>query len=334
MASAGRGWRVGKSTVYFLLTIDTEEDHAWSLDFKPHTELTTENIRYLPDFQAFCNELGIRPTYLIAYPVAVNPEAVSILKRLLQEGHCEVGAHLHPWCNPPYEEERHVRNSFLNNLPPDLQMKKLYLLTHTIEEQLGVRPVSYRAGRYGFDASTVPVLERLGYRVDSSVVPYRRARYPYEPAFPITHLHPYPLNQENVCQVGNSPILEVPITVGFTRNIPEWLKRVYPNLPRVGIRKLLRTTTGLDLVWLRPSYASLNAMLQLAKTVIQSGVPVLNMMFHSSELMPGASPYNQHKADVSRFLEKIRQFVQEITAAHSVQFITLSETYPIFYKTA
>jgi len=322
---------VGK-TVYFLLTIDTEEDNAWNLDFKPHTELTTENIRYLPDFQAFCDELGIRPTYLIDYPVAVGQEAVSILKKLLKDGRCEVGTHLHPWCNPPYEEERNVRNSFLNNLPPDLQQKKLSALTRTIEEQLGVRPVSYRAGRYGFDASTVPALEALGYRVDSSVVPYRRARQPYEPAFPITHLHPYPLDRENVCQAGASPILEVPITVGFTRNVPEWFKRVYPDLPNVGIRKILRTAAGLDLVWLRPSYASVESMLQLAKTVVQSGVPVLNMMFHSSELMPGGSPYNQSKTDVSRFLDRIRQFVLEITAVHTVQFVTLGETYPIFYK--
>ena len=313
------------TTVYFLLTIDTEEDNAWNLDFRPHTDVTVENIQHLPPFQQFCNEIGLRPTYLIDYPVAVDQTASAILRQLFKEGQCEIGTHVHPWCNPPYTEERNHRNSYLNNLPPELQYDKLRVLTETIEERIGTRPVSYRAGRYGFDHSTVPVLETLNYVVDSSVVPLRNNKNPDEPSFTKVSLLPYHLNRKNVCQPGDSPIVEIPITVDFTRKIPGWLKQAYPTLPDIGIRRILRILFGIEMAWLRPSYASLAAMQRLADVVIASGVPILNMMFHSSELMPGGSPYNKTSEDVEQFLIKIKSLIAYLSERYALRFITLKE---------
>jgi len=313
------------TTVYFLLTIDTEEDNAWNLDFRPHTDVTVENIQHLPPFQQFCNEIGLRPTYLIDYPVAVDQTASAILRQLFKEGQCEIGTHVHPWCNPPYTEERNHRNSYLNNLPPELQYDKLRVLTETIEERIGTRPVSYRAGRYGFDHSTVPVLEALNYVVDSSVVPLRNNKNPDEPSFTKVSLLPYHLNRKNVCQPGDSPIVEIPITVDFTRKIPGWLKQTYPTLPDIGIRRILRILFGIEMAWLRPSYASLAAMQRLSEVVIASGVPILNMMFHSSELMPGGSPYNKTSEDVEQFLTKIKSLIAYLSERYALHFITLKE---------
>ncbi len=321
MGSAGNG----DNPVYFLVTIDTEEDNAWNLDFLPHTELSVDNIQYLPAFQQFCERLGIRPTYLVNYPVVANAAAVKVIRSLAETGQCEIGTHIHPWCNPPYEEERNHRNSYLNNLPQDLQLKKMQQLTEAIEEAVGVRPVSYRAGRYGFDESSVPVLETLGYRVDSSVVPYRKNKHPDEPNFDAIPLTPYYLNPRNVCRPGDSSVLEVPITVEFTRQLPFWFKKRYPDLPDIGIRRLLRVVAGVELAWLRPSYASLETMKRLADSVVASGVPVLNMMFHSSELMPGGSPYNRTPADVEHFLQKIEALVTYLTQRYSLRFVTLAE---------
>ena len=313
------------TTVYFLLTIDTEEDNAWNLDFRPHTDVTVENIQHLPPFQQFCNEIGLRPTYLIDYPVAVDQTASAILRQLFKEGQCEIGTHVHPWCNPPYTEERNHRNSYLNNLPPELQYDKLRVLTETIEERIGTRPVSYRAGRYGFDHSTVPVLEALNYVVDSSVVPLRNNKNPDEPSFTKVSLLPYHLNRKNVCQPGDSPIVEIPITVDFTRKIPGWLKQAYPTLPDIGIRRILRILFGIEMAWLRPSYASLAAMQRLSEVVIASGVPILNMMFHSSELMPGGSPYNKTSEDMEQFLAKIKSLIAYLSERYALRFITLKE---------
>ena len=43
--------------------------------------------------------------------------------------------------------------------------RQLTELTGVIEQELGARPTTYRAGRNGFDARTIPILERLGYTV-------------------------------------------------------------------------------------------------------------------------------------------------------------------------
>ncbi|RMD49373.1 MAG: hypothetical protein D6830_05015 [Ignavibacteria bacterium] len=311
--------------VNFLITIDTEEEGLWGGNYLRHQDCTVENIQYLPAFQNFCNELGLKPTYLIDYPVAVNPKAQSILKSLLAQGNCEVGTHLHPWCNPPYEEEINYQNSYVSNLPEELQYKKLKILTEAIEENIGVKPISYRAGKYGFAANTIPILERLGYRIDTSIVPLRNNRRQYEPTFGLVSLNPYFLAYHNIEKKGDSKILEVPITVDFTRSLPKSLKKLYPVLPDMGIRRLLRLVGNIELVWLRPSYASLEDMKKMVDTVLQNGTKVLNMMFHSSELMPGASPYNKTKEDVQNFLNKIRDVFLHARLRKQVQPITLSE---------
>ncbi len=317
-------------TIYFLVTIDTEEDNAWSLDFKPHSELSVENINYLPKFQEFCNKLGVRPTYLIDYPVAVNKDSAKILKNIAQEDGGEIATHVHPWCNPPYVEERNHRHSYLNNLPEELQFQKLKTLTEIITENIGVRPVSYRAGRYGFDHTTIPVLEKLNYRVDSSVVPYRKNKHVDEPNFDFVPLNPYYLHYQNVCLPGESRLLEVPITVEFTRKLPQWFKKNYSDFPDIGIRKLLRVFLGINLVWLRPSYASLQEMKKAAEVTVRSGVNVLNMMFHSSELMPGGSPYNRTAEDVEHFLQKIEALILYLQTQFKIEFVTLKQMADLF----
>ena len=39
------------------------------------------------------------------------------------------------------------------------------------------------------------------------------------------------------------------------------------------------------------------------------GVPAANVLFHSSELLPGASPYNRSGADVDRFLASLESLL-------------------------
>jgi len=314
-----------KSPIYFLLTIDTEEDSAWDGRFPRHSDCTVENIRYLPAFHEFCEKQGLKPTYLIDYPVATFRNSVHIIKELYQLGNCEIGAHLHPWCNPPYKEVQSLRNSYVNNLPRELQHQKLSLLTQAIVENLGINPSSYRAGRYGFDTSSIPVLEDLCYQVDTSVVPFRINQYPDEPSFGFVNLNPYYLDHMNVCQTGNSKILEIPITVEFPVYTPLWIKLGYHRFPSIGIRRFLRMLFGIELVWLRPSYANVSQMIQLSEYLIQRGIRFLNMMFHSSELMPGGSPYNKSEEDVRLFLERIQKLIVELKNKYPLKFITLKE---------
>lgn len=316
---------MNKPTIDFLLTIDTEEEGNWGGNYFRHDKSPVENIKHLPAFQDFCNKLGIRPTYLIDYPVATKDFSVKILKSFLDDGACEIGAHLHPWCNPPYEEEINLRNTYLHNLPQELQLKKLSVLTETIQDNFKIRPVSYRAGRYAFNAQSLPMLESLDYQVDSSIVPYRVAKTTDEPSFGMTGLNPYHPDYVNILKPGTAKIIELPVTVEFTRRLPGWFKANYNGLPNIGIRRILKKLFQIDLIWLRPSYSSVADMIRLCDSSIKQGVTVLNMMFHSNELMPGGSPYNKTEADVERFLNKIEKLIGYLAEHYQLKFNTLKD---------
>src|SRR4030095_8423857 len=117
---------------------------------------------------------------------------------LARSARCEIGTHLHPWSSPPFRPEDLAAHTYPHNLPVDLLDRQLRELTAAIEENLGVRPTTYRAGRNGFDGRTLPILERLGYTVDTSVDPLfnerrkggmRVVRAPTRPHHPGTAHH-------------------------------------------------------------------------------------------------------------------------------------------------
>ncbi len=298
----------------------------WGKGFKRHPGCSVNNITYLEPLHQLARKYGLKITYLIDYPVVHDPRAVEILKRYRNEGLAEIGAHLHPWCNPPYDEELTIENTFAHNLPEELQFRKLQVLTQEIAEKFDHAPLSYRAGRYGFNESFIPILESLNYAVDSSVVPYRLANKPYEPDFGLLESeHPYHLNYRDMTRSGTSSVLEVPITVGFTRPIPEFLARKYIYLPDWGLRKAIRFLFRTNLVWLRPSYATLEEMKLLTETQIHRGVRVLNMMFHSNELMPGGSKYNKTAEQVERYMNKLESYFQFLFTRYPVRSVGLGE---------
>ena len=312
--------------IYLIISIDTEEEMEWGKGFKRHVECTVNNIRYLEPLHRLAQKYGIILTYLIDYPVVRNREAVAILKRYRNEGLAEIGAHLHPWCNPPYDEELTIENTFVHNLPEELQFRKMQVLTQEIAENFGHAPCSYRAGRYGFSEAFIPILESLHFAVDSSVVPFRLANKPYEPNFGVLETEkPYFLNYRDMTRMGNSGILEVPITIGFTRPVPGFVEKKYIYFPDWGIRKMVRFFFRTNLVWLRPSYATLEEMKQLTLTRVRRGVRVLNMMFHSNELMPGGSKYNRTAEDVEQYLRKLEEYFRFLFEQFPVQPIGLGE---------
>jgi len=312
--------------IRFLVTIDTEEEREWGSDYKDHTHYTVENIQWLEPLQNLFNKHGVKPTYLIDYPVAIDKKAVAILKRFQNAYQAEIGTHLHPWVNPPYKEEPGVVSSFTHNLPRELQFEKMKVLTDTIAGAVGVAPVTYRAGRYGFDGSTLPVLEELGYTVDTSVVPFRRGKKSYEPSFGyLENIEPYYPDYENVCKPGASRILEVPLTVGFSKKVPVLLEKNYFDLPNIGLRRFMKKTLDIDVYWLRPSYAGLREMLQLSDAMIAGGHTFLNMMFHSNELMPGGSKYCKTEEDVQAYLKRLDAYFDALNKRYNIHYVTLRE---------
>jgi hypothetical protein len=244
--------------------------------------------------------------------MATRPESASVLRALARSGRCEIGTHLHPWSSPPFRPEDLAAHTYPHNLPGELLDRQIRELTDVIEKELGVRPTTYRAGRNGFDGRTLPILERLGYTVDTSVDPLFNERRKGGMIFDGAPLAPYHPDYEDVRRPGASRILEIPITSATLPGLPKLVEKAYARLRPIPWRGALKRF-GLRPVWLRPSYTPLADMLAFADRLGRAGVPCFNLIFHSSEMLPGGSPYTPDEKSVARFLDDLRRLLAHLT---------------------
>jgi peptidoglycan/xylan/chitin deacetylase (PgdA/CDA1 family) len=295
--------------VTLFVGIDTEADDQWSAQGR--RELAVRNAERLPALQALFDRFGVRPVYFVTWEMASTDSSAGVLRSLAAGGRCEIGSHLHPWSMPASHEANPTAHTFPHNLPPETLERQLDELTGCIETRLGVRPRSYRAGRNGFDHRSLPVLEKLGYTVDSSVDPLFNERRKGGMVFAGAPLAPYRPDYADVRRPGASRILEIPISAATIPALPRPAEALFTTLPPLPYRGLLRRL-GLRGAWLRPSYSSLDDMRRLA-TRLAARVGVLNIAFHSSELLPGGSPYTPDEASVARFLDDLARLLEHAT---------------------
>ena len=157
-------------SMHLLVGIDTEGDNQW--DAAARANQTFENIYALPRLHALFARHGVRPTYVITYPVASDPRSAEVLSRLLEGGDCEIGAHHHAWETPPFSPDDVRRHPYASSLPRAQFEAQLDVADRPRSTRaVGQRPVSYRSGRFGFSADHVAALERARYLVESSVAP-------------------------------------------------------------------------------------------------------------------------------------------------------------------
>jgi hypothetical protein len=291
-----------------LLGVDTEADDQWSAPAR--RTLTVRNVRELPRLQELCDRYRVRPTYLVTYEMATDPDARSVLRDLSSTKRCEIAAHHHPWSTPP-KVEGHLYPSML---APGQFREQLRVLTDAVSGIAGDAPVSYRAGRNGFTGWQVPVLEELGYRVDSSVDPFFNEKRKGGPSFAGAPLVPYFVSPDDPRSAGRSLLLEIPVTSGLDRNWPRWLETAYADVSSAyHFRRALRLLGVARAIWLRPSYSKPEDMKRLARRVLDDGGIPANIIFHSSELLAGGSPYNPKQEDVERFYRDLESLLAFLT---------------------
>jgi hypothetical protein len=298
-----------------VVSVDTEEDN-----WQPARDgVTVENIRHLPRLQERCDELGVPLTYFTTYQVASTPWAARVLQDLRSTGRAAVGAHLHPWNTPPLDEAFVPRNTMLLNLPIALQRAKLAALTSAIEQGVGGRPSAFRAGRFGLGRETTRVLIEQGYRVDSSVTPWISWTSTDEgPDFVGAPLGPYTLDGTTDPRepVPNGPLLEIPVSSGYSRwPFSRW-HAVYMGFSDWGrplqLADLAERIGVVRLTVLSPEVSSTRHMRRLARHLVAHGVPQLSVFFHSPSLRPALSPFSGTEADVERLFRTIADFVDAL----------------------
>jgi hypothetical protein len=144
-------------------------------------------------------------------------------------------------------------------------------------------------------------------------------------------LTPYFLSYDSAVTPGTSRLLEVPCTTMLDRDVPDTLARAYARAPFPYTTKRLLRKLGLArLDWLRPSYSSFEAMCALARRVASRGVPVLNLIFHSSEAIVGGSPYNRTEEELTAFLDRLDRFLSFATKELDAKPATFREFHAVF----
>jgi hypothetical protein len=276
----------------FTIFCDTEEEFDWSRPRSRDNRHCT-HMRAMPDLQERFRRRGVAPVYLVDHPIATDPESVAMLCRWMERGECSIGTQLHPWVNPPHDEEVTPFNSFAGNLPRALERAKIHCLTDSIEAAFGRRPTVYRAGRYGVGPNTAELLEEAGYSADVSV----RALFEYGdeggPDFSRVEPRPY--------RVGGA-LVELPLSaayVGRLRSKGRGLYRAAGRLPRG--RGLLYRTGLLNRVPLTPEGVPLAEALAAVRTLIGDGLRWFSLSFHSPSVEPGHTPFVRTGEDLRAF---------------------------------
>lgn len=307
-----------------LVGIDTEGDNQW--DAAARANQTFSNIYALPKLHGFFESHGIRPTYLITYPVAADRRSADVLGALMARGNTEIGAHHHAWETPPFSPEDVTHHPYALSLPPAQFDQQLDSLTTEIERAVGRRPISYRSGRFGFSARHVSSLERAGYLVESSVAPLFYEPHKGGPDFVDAPLCPYFLSYDRATRAGSSGLLELPLSAALNRPVPRSVAHLYGRLPNpYQTKRWLRLLRIAEVRWLRPSYSSAEDMIALAKQIAHRGVPLLNILFHSSEAIVGGSPYNRTLGELESFLDRLGRFFAFATKELGAVPMTLAE---------
>lgn len=314
-------------TTKVFVTIDTEEDN-WG---EYRTDGSVENITHLPVLQNLFNKYGVIPTYLVNYPVATNSNSIQVLSSFLEKDQCEIGMHCHPWNTPPYTEDLNAQNSMMCNLPYDLLFKKMKNLHEAIKSNFGISPVSFRAGRWGFNKDVARCLVELDFKVDTSMSPFVDWTEYHGPNFRSSNSHPYFFDVKNISiEKQSGDLLEVPPTIGFYQSnfqlcdsIQYALKK--PFLSKLRLLGVLDRLKLLNFHWLSPELSNGDEMVNLAKRFVKSGHKFLNMSFHSTSLLPGKSPFVRDEEDLKIFLAKIETFLK-YAVKHGFEFLPLAKS--------
>ncbi len=312
--------------IYCVISIDTECDQGshwrslWPMRFTSVTGL-------IPDvLQRIFLKHGVMPTYLLSPEVLEDQTCVGILKSL---SHVELGSHLHGEFVEPFRKPVGASISdFQAMYSPDVEAAKMANLTRLFEERMGFKPTSFRAGRWGISPKTFKILEDLGYLVDSSVTPYFIWKFPdyvldYKTAFDV----PYFPSEENLLARGNMKLLQVPVTI--YSHYGRWFNRQGVRAPGF-VKEILRKAPLWRPMWLRPTYSDFAQMKRVIDAYIASHQEeediVLNMMFHSVEILPDENPYDFDKKRIDLFLDSM-ECAFDYLYNRGAKFIGLTDVY-------
>lgn len=278
----------------FMLVIDTEEEFDWNAPFSRDSRSVTISAA-MDRAQRYFSGAGVRPLWVTDYPVIDDPRAGAMLAGWRAEGRADIGAHCHPWVNPPHVEDVNELNSFAGNLPEEVERAKLTALRDRIAAVTGNAPVAFRAGRYGVGPQTGRILRDLGFRVDTSV----RSRFDYRPQhgpdFRTLPLMPWRAGPDRA-------LIELPLSTAYVGPLARWGGALQPAAERLPtMAGALARTRLFRRIPLTPEGVTPREAIAAVDRLIRDGLRLLMFSFHSPTLAPGNTPYVRSDGDLRAF---------------------------------
>lgn len=285
---------------HFIITVDTEGDNLWN--WKEGEEITTQNAKAIPKFQELCERFKFKPVYLINYEMAMNDDLVAYLKEKAKRNLCEIGIHIHAWNTPPeYKiEEKFNGNPYITEYPKEIMREKISGLKKLIEDRFETKVISHRSGRWATNEEYFEVLKEIGIKIDCSVTPEidmsmlsgrSCSKGPNYTHFP-----------KNTYSIYDG-IIEVPMSTRKVRRLTH--ERL--------LHKIKCLLLG-ESLWMRILSKDITNIKYLKNEIEKENkCDYIEFMLHSSELMPGGSPYFPLDKDVNRLFESFEQVFKEFS---------------------
>lgn len=316
--------------VYLVISIDTEcdKDGKWEIPQPMRFDNIYEQQNVL--FPLF-KEYNLKPTYLLSPEVLKDHEAI-----IFFQGHkrwIELGTHLHVEFIAPNENMVSANtNDIQRNHKKEIEFEKLVNLTNLFEDNFGFKPTSFRSGRFGSSDYTTSFLTDLGYKVDSSIVPFTAKTYKNH------RIDSWGKTVVPYWEIFNDKrLLQVPLTlVNSDYDKLPWFLKKGIGKPNSFTKKIAhKMGYSLKTKWLRPYREDGKGLIEIADYVINVGFKksefaILNIMFHSNEIFPGASPYCQTDSEVDSFKKSLKELFNYLSQNYELCGTGLSDLYEVF----
>lgn len=287
--------------IYVTLDTEMDSDIHWG---RRYPATYSSILRGIPDLlRPLWNKYDVHPIYFVSPEVLYNEDCVEILKNEVKMG-AIIGAHLHPEFIEPGSVFKEGMNFVSTQFPcsacsTEEEREKIGKLTELIYKKLGVKPIWYRAGRFGADINTIKILQEYGYKYDSSVTPYINWSSKGGPDHHIAPKGMYPISDSNMYNKGENlkedSMYEYPVTILGKR---------------FGILGKLLPDNWLCYMWLRPTHMTYMELKMVVKRMIREGLEEGVMMFHSTEIMIKKTPYVRNRWMQKYFLWRLDKILK------------------------
>lgn len=324
--------------IYCTITIDVEVDK--SPLYKVSDDFLFNNVTIGIDkvLDPLFSNYQVSPTYLISSEVLLDNKSVNILKNL--KSHHELGTHGHAEFLEFKEKSSVLRGSklskFVNEDSYQIEYANLKWLTDLFIEKIGYRPRTFRGGRFGVGNSTLKILSELNYLVDTSVTPglYHRGKKNVVDYLSFPEQPYIWKNNADLLKKHNNHIVELPVSCWQESNISKYIGKIGSsiktgkfNIISKFVDRILGKLTK-PICWIRPTYGNteiLNRLINLYQKR-HGGLNsiLINVMFHSFEVIPNASPYAKNNAEVQRIINNLIAIIDTLKNKNA-QFLTTKE---------